>query len=410
MIASEVLKSLGRRLGRTRYSEGSLQKVGKRHKQWLGYWYVYVPVAGCEVRRKRKKIIGPATMPKHEAREALRQLIAVSRGQAPVVPEAPTFQYAWERFVTLKAAAWSRHTAATIVCVFKTSVLPLVGNMDLGAVKVDHLQDAVNQMAESGRSRSSIQTVRTYLKAMYEYAIDVDLCAKNPARAGNLVTPKRGVGKPCERFLSLDEIRALLQKAEGREHLILRLFLVGGFRPAELFALRVNDVEPGQIRVDEAIKDHEQGDDRLGDPKTKGSRGYVASTEGLDEEITEWVRELGVIGPDAWLFPSERGTPIRPGNYLKRVLKPLAVEAGVGVKDTGKRDEEGKPILTSDITYQALRRTCATYFRQDLKSAQAQLRHTTPMTTAKHYQKAISSDHRAAVEALDAEFLERTLI
>jgi hypothetical protein len=42
-----------------------------------------------------------------------------------------------------------------------------------------------------------------------------------------------------------------VKAAQGRERLILRRFLVGGCRPAELFALRTNDVEPGQIRVDE---------------------------------------------------------------------------------------------------------------------------------------------------------------
>jgi integrase len=107
--------------------------------------------------------------------------------------------------------------------------------------------------------------------------------------------------------------------------------------------------------------------------------------------------------PGAWLFPSETDTPIRPCNYLKRVLKPLAVSVGVGVIDAGEGVGDGAQILTSDLTYQALRRTCATYFRKDLKSAQAQLRHSAPITTAKHYQKSISSDQQAAVEALDAE-------
>jgi integrase len=180
--------------------------------------------------------------------------------------------------------------------------------------------------------------------------------------------------------------------------------MVGGFRPAELFALRVNDVEPGRIRVDEAIKQAEKGADRLGDPKTEGSKAYVAISPALQDELDRWLQYLGPIAPNAWLFPSERPSqPIRPGNYLKRVLKPLAVTAGVGLVDTGKRTDDGKPIYTSDVTYQAMRRTCATYFRRDVKSAQTQLRHSTPLTTARHYLKSISSDHRAAVEALDAE-------
>lgn len=152
------------------------------------------------------------------------------------------------------------------------------------------------------------------------------------------------------------------------------------------------------------MKQAEVGGDRLGEPKTDGSRAYVGVSAGLQAELDGWIKGHGNKARGAWLFPSECGTPIRPGNYLKRTLKPLAVNAGVGLIDTGKREKDGTPIFTSDITYQALRRTCATYFRRDLKSAQTQLRHSTPLTTAKHYQKSISLDQRAAVEKLDEEF------
>jgi integrase len=77
--------------------------------------------------------------------------------------------------------------------------------------------------------------------------------------------------------------------------------------------------------------------------------------------------------------------PLDPSNYLDRVLKPLAADAGI-----------------RDLTYQAMRRTCATYFR-DQKKAQRQLRHATPVVTAKHYIQNIPSEHRQALERLDAE-------
>ena len=61
-----------------------------------------------------------------------------------------------------------------------------------------------------------------------------------------------------------------------------------------------------------------------------------------------------------FLFPRERGTPYRIGNYLKRHLKPLARKAGI-----------------ADFTFQATRRTCATHFQRHggPKDAQAHLRH-----------------------------------
>jgi len=39
----------------------------------------------------------------------------------------------------------------------------------------------------------------------------------------------------------------------AKDQLIVRLFMVCGLRPSELFALRVNDVLDGELRIDETI-------------------------------------------------------------------------------------------------------------------------------------------------------------
>src|SRR5262245_42822521 len=85
------------------------------------------------------------------------------------------------------------------------------------------------------------------------------------------------------------------------------------------------------------------------------------------------------------LFPTEAGTTWRLGNYLKRILRPLAASVGI-------------PALT----FQCLRRTCATYFKGTMKDRQAHMRHASAATTLKHYQKSIPASQRAAVEELDA--------
>ena len=133
-----------------------------------------------------------------------------------------------------------------------------------------------------------MKTVRTYLAAALEYARDERLITNNPARKIEL--PTKLLRQPCERFYSLEEIRRLLSQAHGREHLVLRIFLNCGLRPGELFALRENDIETGQLRIDQAIKEKERGDKRMGDTKTIGSRGYVAISAGLQEEIEIWVQ------------------------------------------------------------------------------------------------------------------------
>jgi integrase len=91
--------------------------------------------------------------------------------------------------------------------------------------------------------------------------------------------------------------------------------------------------------------------------------------------------------PNDLLFPTEAGTPYRIGNYLKRILKPIAEKASI-----------------PDLTYQALRRTFATHFQRygSPKDAQTQLRHSKLEMTG-WYIKEIPETVRVAVEKMDTD-------
>jgi integrase len=180
---------------------------------------------------------------------------------------------------------------------------------------------------------------------------------------------------------------------------VLRIFINCGLRPGELFALREDDVETGQLKIDEAVKETERGSRRIGKTKTTGSQAYVGISAGLQEELEIWIHArrqkrayhaTASANASELLFPSETGTPFRLGNYLKRYLKPLAKEAGI-----------------TDLTYQALRRTCATHFQKHGKprDIQAQLRHSRLEMTGR-YVKEIPDQVRAAVDSMDRELCQ----
>jgi hypothetical protein len=62
-------------------------------------------------------------------------------------------------------------------------------------------------------------------------------------------------------------------------------------------------------------------------------------------------------GPAVWVFPSTRQQrPMRPSNFLRRVLKPAAIRA----KIAPVTDEAGEPGTA--VNFQSLRRTSATLF------------------------------------------------
>jgi integrase len=329
-------------------------------------------------------------MGKADAQRKLDQIISDSTRQQTGLPNDPTFSELWGRFRALKSANWGSANNRAVSSVFKNQVIPVLGSIRVRALTRDPLQGHLNQMALSGASYSALHKVRTYLAAALEYAMDERIISENPA--AKMTVPTKLITKKInEQFYSIDQCKNLLTTMEGREHLIIRLFLVCGFRPAELFVLRADDVEERRLRVDEALKETERGDKRIGETKTTKSTGYVSISVSLRQEIEVWMAQSVVQpGSKAFLFPSSSGTPFTIRNYIQRILEPLAARAGV-----------------PDITYQALRRTFATHFQRHgtPRSAQAAMRHSSLRMTG-WYMKEIPEEVQRAVADWDAELIE----
>jgi len=399
---------------RRRDERGYVYKVGKTPQMWEGRYHVYVRLPDqTEKRRERTKVLGPCSrLSKRQAEDELREIILAARGKARPLSDSPTFAELWKRYRELKQPTWSTATRKALVSVFEgdskrkkvPSILGLIGHWCVMELTRDPLQECLNRMAARGDSHSAVKKARTYINAALEYAVDERLISGNPARRIEL--PSRQIRKPCGRFYSMDEVRRLLSagaQASLREHLIVRIFLICGLRAQELFALRFDDIEPGILRIDEALKETEKAEGRIGETKNATSNGYVAVSEDLQKEIALWLqlRRMGdpyhasvAMAANDWLFPTEAGTPYRLGNYLKRTLKPLAQKAGI-----------------PDMTYQALRRTFATHFQRygSPKDAQTQLRHSRMEMTG-WYMRAIPEGVRAAVERMDADLCRRETV
>jgi integrase len=352
-------------------------------------------------RARPEKIIGTLKEfpTKKDAKRALDEFMAAEAGRPAKTEAEPTFASIWRRYVTLKTPAWSRANKKTVTSIFDRAVLPSIGEQPIASLTLEPLQACLNHMvevpigtrtAEDGKSKtfvrvgygeSAIKKARRYISATFEFAIGEGIVQKNQARKLELPRTR----KTCERFYTLDEVRLLLSVATGRERVVLRLLIVCGLRPAEVFALRTDDIHAGRLRIDEAIKDSEKGRDRLGSTKTEDSDGQVVLSAELERELRNWAstRRSGSL-----MFPTSEGTPWRIGNYLKRVLKPLAETVGI-----------------HDMTHQAMRRTFATHFQKhgSVKDTQTQLRHSDPETTLKYYQKEIPDSVRAAVESFESE-------
>jgi hypothetical protein len=243
------IKGLGRRLPRTEAPEGWVKKIerSREGKVWIGFFHLWTTDASGRRRRtKKEKTLGPASMAKHEAQEKLTKYITEYTGRLTSQGNSITsFSDLWRAFCAVKSGQWSKKTKENLQCLFAKHVLPNVGNQPPREVTLTSLQLLLNKMAEYGYRKSAVGQVRTYLKCCFEYAADEDLIQKSPARKLAMPNIRK---KSCERFLSLDEFRALLSHASPREHLVLRILGVCGLRPAEVLVLRIEDFEGSQLR------------------------------------------------------------------------------------------------------------------------------------------------------------------
>ncbi|HMF75670.1 MAG TPA: hypothetical protein VK604_08420 [Bryobacteraceae bacterium] len=274
------LHFVGKR-GRERGQNGSLEVVGKQVKRWRGHYFLYERKDGGEQRKHKAVILGPRSkMTRKQAADALRAVIA-EKSDLPVErqPEMTFGQFWRERYLPLYQQKWKSSSRKTQVDnIERYCVKPLEGTL-LKELDRFSLQMHANRLAQKF-SKSVVTKYVIWCRAILEEALDHDLISKNPAK--KLMVPET---KPeNKRFLLLEEIAVVLGKLPFRERLILRMSLILGLRPGELFALRWNDVDGHSLRLDEETVDGKL----FPTLKTKSSRAFLSLPASLRDGLTEW--------------------------------------------------------------------------------------------------------------------------
>lgn len=366
-------------MARERHQRGRVVESGKRKKAWRGHYYIYTTSPdGTEVRRHKNVLLGPKSeLRKWEAENKLKEIIARDARVLEAKPDdTVTLSWFWKhRFLPLKSA-WRVSTRVVIEAVVRKHVLSKFGDLPLKDIKRFDLQAHLNSLAKQ-YSKSLVRKVRTWIKAILDEALEQEYLEKNPAR--KLACPvTRGT---CKRFLTVEEYHRLLGVLHPRNQLILRLFVLGAFRPGELFALRWKCFEDDTLKVDASVFRGE-----LGATKTISSAAPVTLPVSLTADLERWREHCGYPDLETLIFPSQVNKPINAQNLLQRVLQPAAEKVGI----------EG-------LTFQCLRRTFATHFHGvgTLKDQQSQMRHSTAQITLDVYTQSVSASLRTAMEAFD---------
>jgi len=381
---------------RDRHQHGRVEAIGKRVKKWKGHFYVYErQLDGSEKRRHRAVILGlKAEMTKGKAEDTLREMIAKETAPTQLHPSPDhTFGWFWnKRYRPLKEPTWKPSSAPKMVWFIENYVVKPFEDVPLGKLNRFDIQLHLNVLPAKF-SRSVVVNFRTYIRAILDEALEQDFIGKNPAR--KLMIP--ATRKPSKRSLAVEEIAELLAQMDGRDRLIVRMFLLLGLRPGELFALRRNDRLAGNdLRIDQSVSP------LVGvvDPKTDASVACVWMPRSVATELDFWMESQKDKRPEAFIFATRKGTPLRANNFLRRALRGAGERARAQLTASGEKIPEG---FLQNLTHQALRRSCATHMQHfgSVKDIQAHMRHARPNITAEVYMQEIPATVRAAVESLD---------
>lgn len=366
---------------RTRHQDGWVEERGSKRKTWYGHYFVYqIDEQGKEKRRHVGVSLGEkAKLRKWEAEEKLRKIIAAATKAQPKPNQLTLDWYTRERFLPMRQAQWAPSTRDTNLYIVQHHILPKLGSAALCTLEKFHCQVFLNGVAEKGFSFSVVDHCRTMLKAILEEAVDAELIGKNPAR--KLVNPEtKDSEKPVMQKI---DSRRLLDSLPPRDRLIAAIAAFCAMRPGEIFGLRWSSWRGDHFHVEGTAW---RGKLRPGKAKTKGSKAPIVIPDILMPMLAEWRAANANAAEDALIFPSKKGTPMRPENWLRRRIKPVAAALGI----------------SAPVHFQILRRTFATNAQGygNAKDVQAHLRHTDIATTLGVYTQPIAESTRKLVNAV----------
>jgi integrase len=296
---------------KSRYQKGSIKKQRGR---WVAMWWV-------EHSRKSRVIGLVKDLSKSEARAVVDRIVTEANAQRDQNRVWKFGEFVAEVYFPFYSRKWKHSTRDSVVNRVSVHLVTSFGDRELSSVKRDELQDLLDAKAKGGLSFSVVDHLRWDVKQVFDMAVSEGHVVRNPALL--LFTPAEAA-KPVRRFMSIKEVQTYFSVLEQRERLIAKLAVLAGMRPGEIFALKWGRLTATYADIRQRVY---RG--TIDTPKTDQSVRKAALSEGLLREIEVW-REFSVeTRDDAWVFPSERMTPLSKDNCWRRSMLPKLAKVGL---------------------------------------------------------------------------------
>ena len=296
---------------RIRHSTGG---VRKQRGRWRALWY--------EGGVKKSRVVGfVKDMTKGEAREAVAKIVAEIRAKQETPRKFGDFVDAV--YFPYYSRKWKHSTRENNVNRIEVHLVEAYRERQLVSFKRDELQDLLDLKAKKdGLSFSTVDHLRWDLKQIFDMALAEGQIERNPALL--LFTPKEAK-KPVRRAMTIEEVQKMFAVLDMRERLIAKLAVLAGMRPGEIFALTWGRMATTHADIRQRVYRR-----KLDSPKTTNSTRKAALSEGLLNDVETWRAAAVTTADDAWVFPSERMTPLSKDNCWRREMLPKLAAVGLG--------------------------------------------------------------------------------
>jgi integrase len=297
---------------RRRFQKGSLQKVDGA---WIARWRE-------DGVRKARTLGRVSMMPKAKAQSELALILAPINLRFSSPAETCTFgDFVEHVYFPFYRRKWKGSTARENMGRVRHHLTGEFAAESLKNFRRDGLQSLLDRKAGMGRSFSVVDHLKWDLNQIFEMAVAEGYLRRNPAEL--LFTP-RECRRPETRTMTFEEVRLLFSVLDVRERLIAKLGVLAGMRPGEIFGLTWARLESQYADIRQRVYRGE-----VDSPKTFRSNRWAALADGLRGSIEEWrAISLNNAG-DAWVFPSERSTPLSKDNCWRRHFFPRLSPVGM---------------------------------------------------------------------------------
>ncbi len=294
-----------------RYQTGGIKKQRGR---WVGMWWVNG--------KRRSRVLGLVkSMSKSQAREAVNGIVTAEDAKRQENQVWRFGEFVERVYFPYYSRKWKNSTRENNVNRVSVHLVAAFRERKLSTFKRDELQDVLDAKVKSGLSFSVVDHLRWDMKQVFDMAVAEGHIQRNPALL--LFTPKEAK-KPVRRVMTMKEVQTYFGVLDQRERLIAKLAVIAGMRPGEIFALTWGQMTATYADIRQRVY---RG--LIDTPKTETSMRKAALSEGLLAEIELWRLRALEISDDAWVFPSERMTPLSKDNCWRRLMCPALAKVGL---------------------------------------------------------------------------------